>query len=168
MKPVRKDAWAPAKEWMVWAGSPTTQRSSDVAAPQVEQRLLERADVLVLVDHEVAVGAAHLGGDVGVLGEQAGGAQQDVVEVDDAAGRLDRLVVGQEPADLVGREAVHLPAAAGARAAYSPGATLLTLAQLISPATSRSSPVSGASRSRRSASATRPRRLSATGGRSLP
>ena len=40
------------------------------AEPQVEQRLLQRADVLELVDDEVLVLPAHLVGDLPVLGEQ--------------------------------------------------------------------------------------------------
>ena len=42
---------------MVWLASPTTHRSVAVAEPGVEQPLLQRRDVLVLVDDEVPVPA---------------------------------------------------------------------------------------------------------------
>ena len=75
---------------------------ADVAAvppPQREQRLLQRAHVLVLVDHQVPVGAADGVGDLGVVRHQRGGAQQDVLEVDPAAVALGVLVAGEDPGD---------------------------------------------------------------------
>ena len=57
------------------------------AEPQVEQRGLERRDVLELVDDEALVLPADLGGDPLVLGEQAGGQQQDVLHVHPALAR---------------------------------------------------------------------------------
>ena len=62
------------------------------AQPQVQQALLERGDVLVLVDDEVAVLLTDRGGDVVALLEDADREQQDVLEVDDAARGLDVLV----------------------------------------------------------------------------
>ena len=56
------------------------------AEPLVEQRLLQRADVLVLVDDEVVVLPAHRVGDLPVLGDQADRVEQHVLEVDDVAG----------------------------------------------------------------------------------
>ena len=73
--------------------------------PQVEQALLERVDVLVLVDDEVAVLAAHGPGDLVVLAQDADGEQQDVLEVDDPALGLDLLVGGEEPGHRGGVEA---------------------------------------------------------------
>ena len=53
-----------------------------LAEPGVEQLLLQRVDVLVLVDDEVAVLRAHPGGDLAVLLDHAGGQQQQVLEVE--------------------------------------------------------------------------------------
>jgi len=53
---------------------------------------LERADVLVLVDHEVLVLGADLLGDVVTVLEDRDGQQQDVLEVDDRAVTLEVLV----------------------------------------------------------------------------
>ena len=70
-----------------------------VAQPQVEQALLERGDVLVLVDDEVAVLAADLRRDVLPLEQDADQQEQHVLEVDDAALVLDVLVDRQQPGD---------------------------------------------------------------------
>ena len=67
-----------------------------LAQPQLEQGLLEPVDVLVLVDDEVPVLAAHRPGDLVVLAQDADHEQQDVLEVDDAALGLDLLVGGDE------------------------------------------------------------------------
>ncbi len=64
-----------------------------VAQPEVEQALLQRTDVLVLVDHEVPVLAAHRLGCVPAVGEDPDGEQEDVLHVDDAAAAL-RVLVG--------------------------------------------------------------------------
>ena len=53
-----------------------------VAEPRVEQPLLQRRDVLVLVDHEVPVAAADLLRDVGHLLQRPGHDQQQVGEVE--------------------------------------------------------------------------------------
>ncbi len=68
--------------------------------PQLQQPLLERADVLVLVDHEVLVLGADLLGDVVPVLEDGDGEQQDVLEVDDGAVPLEVLVGGVELGDL--------------------------------------------------------------------
>ncbi len=73
-----------------------------VADPQVEEALLEGADVLVLVDHEVLVLAAHGLRDVVPVLDHADGEQQHVLEVDHAAVALELLVRGVDPADLGG------------------------------------------------------------------
>lgn len=52
------------------------------ADPEVEQPLLERADVLVLVDHEVLVLGSDVLGDVLAVLEDRDGEQQHVLEVD--------------------------------------------------------------------------------------
>ncbi|GAA2936178.1 hypothetical protein GCM10020221_34900 [Streptomyces thioluteus] len=53
--------------------------------PELQESLLEGADVLVLVDHEVPVLAADGLGDVVPVLEDADGQQQDVLEVDHSA-----------------------------------------------------------------------------------
>ena len=68
-----------------------------LADPQVEQPLLHGVDVLVLVDHEVAVLAADGAGDVLALGEDADHHQQHVLEVDHAPLGLDLLVGLEQP-----------------------------------------------------------------------
>jgi hypothetical protein len=65
------------------------------AQPRVEQPLLQRVDVLVFVDHEVAVLRTHLLGHVGVLLEPPDRGPQHVFEVDHAVGPLQRLVGGE-------------------------------------------------------------------------
>ncbi|ESU46325.1 hypothetical protein P376_5701 [Streptomyces sp. HCCB10043] len=65
-----------------------------VADPEVEQPLLERADVLVLVDDEVLVLAAHVVGDVSPVLEDADHQQQHVLEVDHRAVALELFVRG--------------------------------------------------------------------------
>ncbi len=61
------------------------------AEPGVEQALLQRRDVLVLVHHEVAVARADLLRDVAVLLQRAGHDHQQVGEVDDAGPALGLL-----------------------------------------------------------------------------
>src|SRR5919201_1832834 len=56
--------------------------------PGVQQGLLQRVGVLVLVDREPAVAAADLLGDVLVLGDRVDGAGQHVLEVDPAGALL--------------------------------------------------------------------------------
>ena len=60
--------------------------------PQVQEALLERGDVLVLIDHEVLVLAAHLISDVLAVQEDADHQEQDVLEIDDSALGLGLLV----------------------------------------------------------------------------
>lgn len=71
-----------------------------LAEPQFQEALLEGADVLVLVDHEVLVLGADLLGDVVTVLEDRDGQQQDVLEVDDGAVALEVLVRGVELGDL--------------------------------------------------------------------
>ena len=70
------------------AGVADDAQAVAVAEPEVQQALLERADVLVLVDHEVLVLAR---GPVSAMSWRswriADGEQQHVLEVDDARGR---------------------------------------------------------------------------------
>lgn len=68
-----------------------------LAEPEVQQPLLERADVLVLVDDEVLVLGADLLGDVVAVLQDADGEEQHVLEVDHAAVALELLV---RPVDL--------------------------------------------------------------------
>ncbi len=53
-----------------------------IAQPGVEHPLLQRRDVLVLVDDEAAVAVPELLGDGGVVLDRGGGVQQQVVEVE--------------------------------------------------------------------------------------
>lgn len=75
------------------------------AEPLVEDELLERGDVLVLVDHEVPVLAADRLGDGVVRGEHVPQHEQDVFEVDDRPLRLDLFVGGDEAGDCAVVEA---------------------------------------------------------------
>lgn len=72
------------------------------AEPEVEQPLLERADVLVLVDDEVLVLRADGFRDVRPVLEHADGEQQHVLEVDHAAVAFELLVRGVDAGDLGG------------------------------------------------------------------
>ena len=83
------------------------------AEPQVEERRLERRDVLELVDDEPLVLAADLGGDALVVGQHPGSQQQDVLHVHAGLGALDLLVAAEQPADGLGVDAVD--GAAGAQ-----------------------------------------------------
>lgn len=71
-----------------------------LAEPQFEEALLEGADVLVLVDHEVLVLGADRFGDLVLVLEDGDGQQQDVLEVNDAAVAFEVLVRGVELGDL--------------------------------------------------------------------
>ncbi|GAA5009650.1 hypothetical protein GCM10025734_52950 [Kitasatospora paranensis] len=68
--------------------------------PLVEQPLLERRDVLVLVDGEVPVLGADPVGDLRAVLQDGGGEQQHVLEVDHPAFALGLLVGGVDPGDL--------------------------------------------------------------------
>lgn len=87
-----------------------------VTEPQLQQTLLERADVLVLVDHEVLVLGPDLFGDVVPVLEHGHGQQQHVLEVDDGARAFEVLVGGVQLGDLRGVAGVSRPALAAARA----------------------------------------------------
>ena len=69
------------------------------AEPQFQQPLLQRRNVLVLVDDEVPVLLADGGGDLRVLLQDAHGDQQHVLEVDDVPVGLDVLVGLEDPGD---------------------------------------------------------------------
>ncbi len=64
------------------------------AEPRVEQALLQRRHVLVLVDDEMAVAGADLGGDVAVFLQRARRDHQQVGEVEDARAPLGLVVLG--------------------------------------------------------------------------
>ncbi len=74
-----------------------------LAEPGVEQALLQRVDVLVLVHHEVPVARAQLLGDPAVLLDHGRGQQQQVVEVENARLPLGLLVGGVQTGDHLGR-----------------------------------------------------------------
>lgn len=84
------------------AGVPDDAQVVPVAQPEVEQALLERADVLVLVDHEVLVLAADMVGDVMTVLEDGDGEEQHVLEVDHRAVALQLLVHRVDLGDLGG------------------------------------------------------------------
>jgi glutaredoxin-like protein len=83
-----------------------------VAEPRVEDALLQRRDVLVLVDDEVPVAALDLLGDVGVLLDGPGHDEQQIGEVELAGAALDLLVLGVDLADGLGGHG-RLPARLG-------------------------------------------------------
>ena len=106
---------------------------ADVVAttdPQVEQRRLERADVLELVDHEPAVLPADLGRDPLVLGQQRGRAQQHVLHVHPALAALDVLVRREHPGHGRGVLAGDRPAARGGDPGVVVGADVADLGPL--------------------------------------
>ena len=72
------------------------------AEPGVEHPLLQRRDVLVLVDDEAAVAVAELLGDAAVLLQRRRGVQQQVVEVEQLGAVLELLVAGVHGGDLLG------------------------------------------------------------------
>ena len=69
------------------------------AEPQFQQPLLQRRNVLVFVDDEVAVLLADGGGDLRVLLQDAHGDQQHVLEVDHVPVRLDVLIGLEDAGD---------------------------------------------------------------------
>ncbi len=85
-----------------------------VTEPGVEHPLLQRGDVLVLVDHEAAVAVAELLGHGRVVLDRGRGVQQQVVEVqqrDAVAVGLELLVAGVDGGHLLGVQrdvAAHL------------------------------------------------------------
>ena len=83
------------------------------AEPQLEQRPLDRADVLELVDHEPLVLPAHLGSDPLVLAQQRGGAEQDVLHVHPTLVALELLVAAEHPRHRGRVEPAHLAASPG-------------------------------------------------------
>ena len=78
------------------------------AEPEVEQRGLQRVDVLELIDDEPAVLTAHLGGDPLLVSEDGRRDEQDVLHVDAAPLALDVLVGGHQRPDGGGVEIGHL------------------------------------------------------------
>ena len=82
-----------------------------IRAKEIDERVLERVEVLCFVDQKVPEAPADRIGEVMIVAKIADGVAQDVVEVDDATTFLDGLVVG-----------VHGRAPVGARV----GAPLLT------------------------------------------
>ena len=75
-----------------------------VAQPEVEQRLLEEVDVLVLVDREGAPAVVHgrAGSVVGL--QQSRRALEEVLEVEQPLGGLAPLVLAEHPEHEVGRD----------------------------------------------------------------
>ncbi|MDH6496706.1 hypothetical protein M2156_002925 [Streptomyces sp. SAI-149] len=91
------------------AGVTDDAQAVPLPEPQLQQALLEGADVLVLVDDEVLVLGTDLFGDVVPVLEDGDGQQQHVLEVDDGTVALEVLVGGVELGDL-GRRAGGLAA----------------------------------------------------------
>ena len=100
-----------------------------VAEPQLEQPLLERVRVLVLVDADPALACADGLDGVGVRVEQVDGLAEEVIEVDPARARLRALVSREDPDEQVDRGGSR-PVAAAPVAARPPIAA--------APATARS------------------------------
>ena len=87
-----------------------------VAEPQLEQPLLERVRVLILVDAEPALARTDSGGGLRVAFEEIDGADQQVVEVDPIRACLRAFVAGEdldEQVDRDGRLTAGLGGAAG-------------------------------------------------------
>ena len=74
------------------------------AEPAVEERLLEQVHVLVLVDREGAVALAEGAERPVVLVVEVDREGQEVLEVDEAVGRLPPLVLPEDPGHQVGRD----------------------------------------------------------------
>src|SRR3546814_18060719 len=77
--------------------------SSDVCSADLEQPLLQRRDVLVLVDDERPVAGAELLGHAGVLLQRTGGEQQQVAPVGGALRGLQVDVGLVDLRDAIGR-----------------------------------------------------------------
>ena len=75
-----------------------------VAEPEIEQRLLEEVDVLVLVDRERAPALVHRGPRPVVPFEQAHRPLEQVLEVEQPLRRLPPLVLAEDPAHEVARQ----------------------------------------------------------------
>ena len=75
-----------------------------VAEPQIEQRLLQQVDVLILVDGERSVLRAEGRGCAIVVLEQPHGALEQVFEIEDAVGFLAPFVVGVHPCHQIDRD----------------------------------------------------------------
>jgi hypothetical protein len=130
--------------------------------------LLQRADVLVLVDDEVPVLLPDGVGDVRVVLQHAGGDEQDVLEVDDPALGLDVLVDLQHPRHGGGVQPGRVAAGPPCCGGYVSGVNRLTLAHSTSLARSRTAVRSRRRRSREAASATRPALCGITSGAAPP
>jgi hypothetical protein len=89
---------------MVWLASPTTQVAA-IAEPQLQQPVLQRRDVLVLVDREVPVLLVHGSGDAGLGLEHSRACEQHVLEVELAAVVLELLVGGLQLEQLLRADA---------------------------------------------------------------
>ncbi len=98
--------------------------------PQVEQGGLERGDVLELVDDEPFVLGADLCGDPLLLGQHAGGEEQDVLHVHARLRALDLLVAAEEPADRLEVEPGDLTAPVGGDARVVVGSDVADLGPL--------------------------------------
>ena len=76
-----------------------------ITEPRVEHPLLQRGDVLVLIDHETPVSVAELGGDGGVVLDRCGSMQKQIVEVQQSpavAVGLEGFVAGIDGGHLLG------------------------------------------------------------------
>jgi hypothetical protein len=73
-----------------------------IATPQIQQRLLQGADVLIFINHQMAVRPADRFRDLTVLLHQRCRAQQDVFEVDAAAVPLGLFVRGEDSRNRFG------------------------------------------------------------------
>ena len=92
------------------------------AEPSVEERLLERVRVLVLVDREPAVPVADLVGDARVGLDQPDRQLQHVLEVDPPGAPLGRLVAAVQTGHQVGAVAARRDRSSTALASYARGA----------------------------------------------
>ena len=88
-------------------GIPDNAHIIAVAEPQLEQSVLERRNILILVDDEVLIAGADFLRDVPVLDHHSDGTQQDVIQINDATFPFDRFVSSQDPTDIGGRNPGH-------------------------------------------------------------
>jgi hypothetical protein len=86
-----------------------------LAEPGVEQELLQGVDVLVFVDHEVAVLVAELVRDMLVLGEDRGGELEHALEVEEVAIAAEPFVGVVDPGHLDGLRRRGAPRLGGRR-----------------------------------------------------
>ena len=80
-----------------------------IAKPQFKQPMLQRRNVLVFVDNEMSVPSPNLLSDVTVLNQQSHRAQQNIVQINDAAFPLHSLISSEDASYVSCRNSRHHP-----------------------------------------------------------